>query len=181
MSSSVALMVFNLDLLTAHPDTCQCLRRGLEPQARVEGGQAEVSLSQALDHWESFGSVLSINCLWQGSWQGKALRKQKARRSPSQVRREGEQRSHVAQPVPFQQNLIKTSNTVGRRFRTDVSVAQWRLSAVKLYRALGGERDAGYPGSRRSQGLKVPRGACAGNAGSKLWHGTHNVFSLLLL
>lgn len=49
---------------------------------------------------------------------------------------EGEKRSHVAQSVSFQQNLIKASNTVGRRFRADVSVAQWRLSAVKFYRAL---------------------------------------------
>lgn len=45
-------------------------------------------------------------------------------------------RSLVDQPVFLQQNLIKASNTVGRRFRADVSVAQWRLPAVKLYRAL---------------------------------------------
>ena len=59
------------------------------------------------------------------------------------------------QPVSFQQNLIKACNAVGRRFRADVSIPQWRLSAVKLYRSLEGrERDAALalvPGSARAK------------------------------
>lgn len=75
-------------------------------------------------------------------------------------------RSYVAQPVSFQQNLIKASNTVGRRFRADVSIAQGRLSAVKLYRALGVEREMQLnPGSQESQGLKIPPRVNARNAG----------------
>lgn len=87
----MALMGFNLDLVAADPHTCRCLRQRLEPQARLVGGQAELSLSQALQSlsqalqslWELFGSFLSIECLWQGSWQEEALQKQRHAERPA--------------------------------------------------------------------------------------------------
>ena len=73
------------------------------------------------------------------------------------MRMEREERSHVAQPVSFQQDLIKASNSVGRRFRADVSIAQWRLSAVKLYRTLGKEMQLN-PSSQECQGQRYLTG-----------------------
>lgn len=70
-------------------------------------------------------------------------------------------RSKMDWAVSFQQNLIKASNTVGRRFRADVSVAQWRLSAVELYRTLGREREMNPSLSfLECQALKVPQHKC---------------------
>lgn len=97
---------------------------------------------------------------------------------PARVGVEGEKRSHVAQPVSFQQNLIKASNTVGRRFRADVSIAQWRLSAVKFYRALRQRPD----GRDTSWFLclldGVAAGAAAGAAAGELEAGPDHKFPL---
>lgn len=62
---------------------------------------------------------------------GKGFAGTKAPVSPGQVGVEGEKRSHVARAVSFQQNLVKTSDNGGRRFRAGVRVEQWRLSAAK--------------------------------------------------
>lgn len=142
MGSVKALKFLNPGLVATSPDT----RAGgvdrrpgplvqLPPRPGLQAGAAAPGVcSESL--WELFGSCVLIRCLWQGSWQEKAVEKQRHQGGPSQVRMECEERSHVAQPVSFQQDLIKASNTVGRRFRADVSIAQWRLSAVKLYRTL---------------------------------------------
>lgn len=111
-------------------------------------GRQELSLSQA---WKSLWEQLVLCVDYMSlarQLAGKGTVETKAPRSPSQVRRGGETRSHAAQPVSFQQNLIKASNTVGRRFRADVSIAQRRLSAVKLDRALGRERRSLTPAPR---------------------------------
>lgn len=92
---------------------------------------------------------------------------------PGQVRIEGEKRSHVAQSVSFQQNLIKASNTVGRRFRADVSIAQRRLSAVKLDRALGRERGVLTPAPRRARVERYLTEQMLGMQGSVCWHESH--------
>lgn len=54
---------------------------------------------------------------------GKGLAGTKAPRMAQPGEDEGETRSHVAQPVSFQQDLIKASSTVGQRFRADISIA----------------------------------------------------------
>lgn len=63
--------------------------------------------------------------------------KQRHLGSPGQVRDEAEKGSW---PVSVQQNLIKASDMAGPRLGADVSMAQGRLLAVKLYRALEGGR-----------------------------------------
>lgn len=105
---------------------------------------------------------------------GKGVAETKARRAPSQVRREGEPRSLVARPVSFQQNLIKASNTAGRRFGADVSVAQWRLSAVELDRALRQRSD----GRDTTLSVCCPDGGAARAARGELEAGPDHQFPL---
>lgn len=93
---------------------------------------------------------------------------------PARERIEGEKRSHVTQSMSFQQNLIKASNTVGRRFGADVSIAQWRLSAVKFYRALRQRPD----GRDTSLFLCCLDGVAAGAAAGELEAGPDHHFPL---
>lgn len=138
---------------------------------------------------EQFGSHVLIKCLWQGSWQERHCR-DKGPTSPTPARTEGEKGSHAAQTVSLQQNLIKASDTAGRRLRAGICMAQRRLSAVKLDRALGRERYSLAPAPRRAGAQSPSQSKCWERRGlwtGKRWqsHGSgrtelSNVFLLFL-
>lgn len=99
VSLSVALMIFNLDLVTANPDTCQCLRRRLEPQARLVGGLLRPWLMGRLrchSHrpWSHCGSRLAAFCRLNVF--GKAAgRKGRCRNKGTQGAQPGEERKRA--------------------------------------------------------------------------------------